>query len=185
MAIRIAGYRLTRLATECNGVGSMPSQELKRLAGSHGGRIIEVNTTALSKEDGFGRLKVLLSQGRLALPRHPRLLGQLSALEFEERDSGTVKIEVPERHAHHDDICMALCLVAGAGDVAYGPTGGRLIVPEGDLPPLRLTHPFHSHAEPPPAIVREVEERSSDRLLSFQRARRHPRYQAPGEWRRS
>jgi hypothetical protein len=111
------GYRLSRIASETNGVGAMPTQELKRLARGRAGKIVEVATTADSKEDAFGRLKVMLSQGRLALPRHPRLLSQLSALEFEERDSGTVKIEVPQR-AGHDDLCMALMLAAGVGDVA-------------------------------------------------------------------
>lgn len=175
------GYKLSRLATETNGVGAMPSEELKRLAGRHAGHIVEVSTTAASKEDGFGRLKVLLSQGRLALPRHPRLLGQLSALEFEERDSGTVRIEVPER-AGHDDIVMALMLATGVGDVTSRSTGGRILVAEGEVPRVRLT-PDREHAEPPPAVVKEGEERPVDRLLNFQRARRHPGYSPPGTWR--
>ena len=94
---------------------------------------MEVSTTAVSKQDGFGRLKVLLSQGRLALPRHPRLLGQLSALEFEERESGAVRIEVPQR-AGHDDLAMALCLSVSVGDVASLPGFGRMFVAEGQLP---------------------------------------------------
>lgn len=67
------GYRLSRLASETNGVGAMPTQELQRLVRGRT-KVVEVATTATSKEDGFGALKVLLSQGRLALPRHPRLL---------------------------------------------------------------------------------------------------------------
>ncbi|HUP70196.1 MAG TPA: hypothetical protein VM142_10330 [Acidimicrobiales bacterium] len=55
---------------------------------------------------GFGRIKVLLQQGRLALPRHPALLSQLSALAFETREAGTPHISVPER-AGHDDLAMA------------------------------------------------------------------------------
>lgn len=133
--------RITRLATETNGVGAMPSQELRRLAGDHIGRLVEVSTTAESKAEGFGRVKVLLSQGRLALPRHPRLLGQLAALEFEERESGSVRIAVPER-AGHDDLAMALCLAAGVGSVASGATEElRLMVPRGRIP----THQIRSH----------------------------------------
>jgi hypothetical protein len=71
-----------------------------------------VTTSADSKAGGFGRLKVLLSQGRLALPRHPRLLGQLAALEFEERESGSVRIEVTQR-AGHDELGDGI--VSGGG----------------------------------------------------------------------
>ena len=90
----------------------------------------------------FGRIRVLLSQGRLALPRHPRLLGQLSALEFEERDSGSVRIEVPERSGH-DDLCTALMLAMGVGDVASRPTGGRIFIAEGEVPRVRLVPRSH------------------------------------------
>ncbi len=61
------------------------------------------------KETAFGMLKLWCQQGRLALPRHPALLAQLTALEFETTESGTVRIAVPER-AGHDDLAMALCL---------------------------------------------------------------------------
>ena len=92
------GYRLMRLASECNGVGAMPSQELRRMVGGRTS-VVEVTTTNDSKQDAFGRVKLLFSQGRLRLPRHPRLLSQLSSLEFEEMDSGRVRIAVPERSA--------------------------------------------------------------------------------------
>ena len=111
------GYRLSRLMSETNGVGAMPTQELSRLAAGLVGRVVPVATSAESKEDGFGKIRLLLEQHRLALPRHPRLLGQLAALEFEERESGRVRIAVPER-AGHDDLAMALCLAVGGSDVA-------------------------------------------------------------------
>ena len=171
------GYRIARLATETNGVGSMPSQELKRLAGRDAGRIVEVSTTAATKEDAFGRLKVLLSQGRLALPRHPRLLAQLSALEYEERDSGTVRIEVPER-AGHDDLVMALCLATGVGDVASRPAIAAFHVAAGMLPtaPIgrRMRLPEHESAVP---TIKEGEPRPVEALLRFANARRHRDYQ--------
>jgi hypothetical protein len=153
------GYRLTRLASETNGVGAMPSEELRRLTRHRVTTFIEVTTTADSKQNGFGRLNVLLSQGRLALPRHPRLLAQLSALEFEERDSGTVKIEVPAR-AGHDDLAMALCLSVGVGDVASQPSGGRIHIPKGRMPNIRLTRPIGPTAEPGvPVVDPETRER--------------------------
>jgi phage FluMu gp28-like protein len=104
------GYRFRRVASELNGVGAMPTQELSRRLGSS--VVVGVHTTADTKEDGFGRLKMLMQSGRLCLPRHPALLAQLSALEFTERDSGSVHVAVPER-AGHDDLAMALCLAAG------------------------------------------------------------------------
>jgi hypothetical protein len=180
----VKGYKVSRLATETNGVGAMPSQELQRLAGRHAGRIVEVNTTSATKEDGFGRLKVLLSQGRLALPRHPRLLTQLSALEFEERDSGTVRIEVPER-AGHDDILMALMLATGVGDVASKKDTLTMHVARAQIPtaPADPRNPrsgffrkMRVEGEPSPPIVKPGEPRPVEKLLRFENARRHPNY---------
>jgi Terminase large subunit, T4likevirus-type, N-terminal/Terminase RNaseH-like domain len=117
------GYQMGRLASETNGVGAMPTEELKELGRGRIGRLIPVATTAATKEEGFGRIKVLIEQGRLALPRHPALLSQLSALEYQERESGNVRIAVPER-AGHDDLAMALCLAIGVSDVASKPRRG-------------------------------------------------------------
>jgi hypothetical protein len=114
------GYQMGRLASETNGVGAMPTEELKELGRGRIGRLIPVATTAATKEDGFGRIKVLIEQGRLVLPRHPALLSQLSALEYQERESGNVRIAVPGR-AGHDDLAMALCLAIGVSDVASKP----------------------------------------------------------------
>jgi hypothetical protein len=128
---------------------------------------------------------MLLSQGRLALPRHPRLLAQLSALEFEERDSGTVRIEVPER-AGHDDLAMALCLAVAETDVGSHPAGGaRIHIAEGEVPPIQLI-PTRTlpEREPAPRVVQEGEERPVERLRHFHNARRDPHYRPPGTpWR--
>lgn len=172
------GYRLRRVASETNGVGQMPTDELHRLLRFHSSRVVPVTTTSGSKEDGFGRLKVLLSQGRLALPRHPRLLAQLAALEFEERDTGTVHIAVPERQGH-DDLAMALMLAVSESDVSSIPSVGRISVAEGKLP----TAPIDRHDGPPPApapsVVSQGQQREVEKLYSFNRARRDPRYQPP------
>ena len=143
------GDRLMRLASECNGVGAMPSQELRRMIGGRTS-VVEVTTTNDSKQDAFGRVKLLFSQGRLRLPRHPRLLSQLSSLEFEEMDSGRVRIAVPERSGH-DDLAMALCLAAGAADVESGPA--RAIASPGQLPTRVGRHddpPCTGMGVPPP-----------------------------------
>lgn len=142
------GLGVHHLVSELNGVGAMPSETLKarvgevldlspaqkalaaagRGVGRTGScRVEGVHTTAQLKEDLFGAAKVLFQQDRLVLPRHPSLLRQLAALEFEQRDSGAVHIAVPER-AGHDDCAMAFALslvprmaeLSGAGRVSVG-----------------------------------------------------------------
>jgi hypothetical protein len=111
----VSGFRLRRLLSEMNGVGAMPTQEL---AARLGWRVDGVHTDVRLKEDAFGRIKVLLQNERLVLPRHPSLLTQLHALEYEHTDTGAVKISVPERFGH-DDVAMCLALAVRA-DPAIG-----------------------------------------------------------------
>ncbi len=118
-------FGLRKVASETNGVGQAPTQ---LLAARLGGRVVPVHTDSRTKENGFGALKVLLQQGRLVLPRHPSLLRQLNALEFETLDSGLTRIHVPER-AGHDDVAMSLCLAASADPrlaLARGSDGVRV-----------------------------------------------------------
>ena len=68
-------------------------------------------TTSKLKQDGFGYVRLLLQQHRLRLPRHPALLKQLAALEYEQLESGLLRISVPEARGH-DDLAMSLCLAA-------------------------------------------------------------------------
>lgn len=99
------------LTAETNGVGQMPTQVLARRLWEALGRdvVVPVATTARLKEDLFGFVKLLIQQGRLALPRHPSLLRQLGALEFTALDGGGLRIAVPER-AGHDDVAMSFAL---------------------------------------------------------------------------
>ena len=108
-----SGYSYTAVVSEQNGVGAMPTEVLRRRLAERrcGGRVIGVHTDARLKETAFGMLKLWAQQGRLALPRHPALLAQLTALEFETTETGTTRIAVPER-AGHDDLAMGLCLAA-------------------------------------------------------------------------
>jgi hypothetical protein len=110
--VEVAGwFTFSVLSSECNGVGAAPSQILARRLWEQFGRdVVEpVTTSARSKEDCFGYVKLLLQQGRFALPRHPSLLRQLAGLEFTMTEGGLLKIAVPER-AGHDDLVMSLCL---------------------------------------------------------------------------
>jgi hypothetical protein len=106
-----AGFTFQVLSAETNGVGQMPTQVLARRLWEVSNRdVVEpVATTARLKEDAFGFVKLLLQQGRLALPRHPGLLRQLAALEFSMTEAGLLRIAVPERSGH-DDMAMSLAL---------------------------------------------------------------------------
>lgn len=106
-----SGYPFARVMAEANGVGQMPAQVLgRRLWELEGRTVVEpVHTTAASKEDAFGLVKLLAQQRRLRVPRHPGLLGQLEALEYETSESGSVRIAVPPSRGH-DDLAMGLAL---------------------------------------------------------------------------
>ncbi|MDP9466555.1 MAG: hypothetical protein M3P31_04855, partial [Actinomycetota bacterium] len=107
------GFAFEALVAETNGVGQMPCEELRRalLTAGLGDPVVPVTTTAASKADGFGLLRVLLQQRRLLLPNHPGLLKQLRALQFEQLPAGGVRISVPEATGH-DDLAVALALAA-------------------------------------------------------------------------
>lgn len=108
------GFAFSAVACETNGVGAMPSQVLARRVFEEFGRsdlVVPVHTDNRVKEDAFGFLKLLMQRDRLWLPRHPGLLRQLSALEFDTSERGLVRISVPER-AGHDDLAMSLALAA-------------------------------------------------------------------------
>lgn len=105
------GVRFRRIASETNGVGSMPTEVLRRTMAETGTclNVAGITTSLRSKEDQFGAVRLLLQEGRLVLPRHPSLLRQMQALEYGMLDGGSVRIRVPESK-DHDDLCMALAL---------------------------------------------------------------------------
>lgn len=103
------GLEFGAVRAETNGVGMMPTQVLRRrLSESWTCQSIQgVTTTTTSKADAFGAIRMALQSESLVLPRHPELLKQLANLEYEQLDSGQLRIAVPERRGH-DDLCMAL-----------------------------------------------------------------------------
>lgn len=112
------GYHYQALITETNGVGAMPSQELAKLMGAtvrdeltYGGWnyevVIPTATTSAYKRDAYGRLKMLLQQGRLILPRHPGLMKQLTHLRYQITQTGHLTIDTSSP-AIHDDLVDAL-----------------------------------------------------------------------------
>jgi len=107
----LEGFWWASLAAETNGVGQYPTQELTARLEAAGlyDVVVPVATTARTKETAFGELRALMASGRLVLPRDPRLLRQLRALEFEQQPAGGLRIAVPESRGH-DDLAMALAL---------------------------------------------------------------------------
>ena len=107
-----AAYALHVVASELNGVGDAATRmlELAIRAKRGPGPVTYVSgvwTDMRRKQAGFGKIKLLLQRGLLVLPRHPELLKQLRALEFEQSAAGGVRISVPENKGH-DDLAMAL-----------------------------------------------------------------------------
>lgn len=98
--------------SEVNGVGAMPSQELRRKLRDGDGRGTwnAVHTTNATKTAAFGAVLALLERGQLFLPREPALLRQLAGLRFEQRERGFTRIENDSGLAQHDDVADALAL---------------------------------------------------------------------------
>jgi hypothetical protein len=161
-------YNVQVFASETNGVGAYPTEELGRqlMRASEDGRLARwhgapswvapVWTDNRRKQAMFGRLKGMLQGGRLVLPRHPELLKQLGALQITETAAGATQISVPENRGH-DDLAMALgqalsCIgttsrapaqpyrARAAGDVSVVelPTGTKVPVPVRMLDPENL-----------------------------------------------
>lgn len=101
------------IATETNGVGAGPSQELRERLGKRepGKQWLHVHTTSQTKTVGYGGILGLIDSEQLVLPRDPDLLRQLAGLRFEQGERGFTHIEA-EHAAQHDDVADALMLAA-------------------------------------------------------------------------
>lgn len=162
-----ARYHLVTVASELNGAGAFPTEHLRNrmFEKRRDTAVAGVNTTARRKQSGFGKLKGLIQQKRIVLPRHPELLKQLRGLQFEQLSSGQLRIAVPDA-VGHDDIADALlqavsCVSLRAGQVAgdwwdfasAGSYDGELVsvgsgesglrIPERPLPVPGDESPFH------------------------------------------
>ena len=72
-----------------------------RLWSKHGSStLVSKVWTDVRRKQSVGMVKALLGSGRLVLPKHPELLKQLRALEFEQLPGGSMRISVPERSGH-------------------------------------------------------------------------------------
>lgn len=156
-------YHVRVLASETNGVGQYPTEDLRRRAheADRDCYVSPVVTDVRRKQSGFSMIKGLLQRNRLVLPRDPELLKQLRGLEFEQLPTGNLRIAVPDRSGH-DDLAMsfmqAVSCVDPRGAVRQGPplgfrgepddvvyTKGGLAVPVSPRPVA-----FHDSAIRPP-----------------------------------
>lgn len=126
--VAIAGaYHVRVFASETNGVGEAPTQELKRklLETGRPSSVAGVWTDQRRKMAGFSKIRGMLGRS-LFLPRHPDLLRELRSLDYERTATGGMKIAA--RAGYHDDLSMALlgavsCVVPGANrDRSVWPT---------------------------------------------------------------
>lgn len=104
-------WQLT-VRTETNGVGAYPSEELSRRLGGR----IRVNPSATSqksKEDAYGRLRILLAERAIVLPQHEELLRQLGGITATATPSGGLRIAARVQSLH-DDLPDALVLAITA-----------------------------------------------------------------------
>ena len=101
-------YDMRLWASETNGVGSAPTQDLRRRLREEGcgGWVIPVWTDARRKQAGFSKIKSLMQAGTLVLPRHPDLLRELHAIDYERTEAGSMRIAA--RTGFHDDLSMSL-----------------------------------------------------------------------------
>lgn len=100
-------WQLT-VRTETNGVGAYPSEELARRLGGRI-RVAPSATTQHSKEDAYGRLRVLLAERSIVLPQQEELLRQLGGITATPTSSGGLRIAARVQSLH-DDLPDALVL---------------------------------------------------------------------------
>lgn len=182
------------LASEVNGVGAMPSQELVARMPRRGLRRTwaTIATTSQTKTAGYGAILGLLERGQLVLPRHPELLRQLAGLRFEQGERGFTRINA-EDPAVHDDVADALYLAA----LPYRPRGGGRVVcelarlagparaveepdvPELEEPVVETGGGLRVYRRPPLQSVAGLEVSMPARVRVAQRSARAPRPQPP------
>ena len=138
------GYGVHIWASEINGVGAAPTQDLRRRLREEGigGWVQEVWTDNRRKQAGFSILKSAMEAGTLILPRDPDLMRELAALDYERTPAGSMRIAA--RQGSHDDRAMSLlqaasCIrhMANPGARDWGPEYPHVITGRGTVMPLK------------------------------------------------
>lgn len=105
-------FYISKLVSETNGIGDMPTQTLEKA----GLKVEGLFTTAQSKVNGYGRMKILMQAGKLFIPREPELLKQLTNLRYAVSDSGASMSISHSKQYQKDDYSDALMFALLACD---------------------------------------------------------------------
>lgn len=104
--VRLARDWDMEVATETNGVGAYPSEEVQQRVGGWT-RVVMQASTQKSKEDAYGRLLARFQARRIVIPRDPELLRQLGGITATATGTGGLRIEA-RTEGLHDDIPDAM-----------------------------------------------------------------------------
>jgi len=105
-------FYIDKLISEMNGIGDMPTQTLEKA----GIKVEGLFTTAQSKVNGYGRMKILMQARRLFIPREPELIKQLTNLRYTISESGASMSIAHSKQYPKDDYCDALMFALLACD---------------------------------------------------------------------
>lgn len=130
-----AGFAYRYIASEANGVGQMPTEELLRAIGGRKAALHRLDQSAETNALGFGRLRSLLEDGRMTLQRG-ELLRALGAITAKITESGNVSIEAPRSGGTHADLAFAAASAMGPKHV--GRRRGRCLISAYDGAPFRV-----------------------------------------------
>jgi hypothetical protein len=108
-----AGFDFAVLSSEANGVGEPLTTELVRAVRNRRAKIYRLFQTQASKQVSFGRLRTLLADGRLILPRDGELIRSLGAISSRYTDAGGMTIEAASEAGSHGDAAFALANAVG------------------------------------------------------------------------
>jgi hypothetical protein len=124
-------YRVSRVATDV-----YKAREIGSRLGEHGISVAEVPFSGDGRRQAFARLRMVIDEGRIDLPREPQLLTELRALRVKYTSVGQV-VEIPRLAGKsHCDRAVALILGIAAceGDAGRRPEAVRTTVPRGGVP---------------------------------------------------
>jgi len=98
-------YNFMKILLDETGLGSGPTDVLKEVFGY---KVSGIHFSTKSKQDMYSNLRKLMSQGKLKIPNHKKLIFQLMDLRYEVMSSGDLKLHHSEKG--HDDFPDALAL---------------------------------------------------------------------------
>lgn len=119
-------FYIQKMVSENNGIGDMPSQTLEQ----EGIRVEGLFTTAQSKVNGYGRMKILMQARRLLIPREPELIKQLTNLRYTMSEGGASMSIAHSKQYPKDDYCDALMFALLACDELDVDEGGDDLDPK-------------------------------------------------------